>query len=647
MAGRMAWYKHRPKLRLETPLEIRAGTSFQATAIIDAKHEVPIDGITLRLVGKEKGRVVSGNRYPYNQSVKVLQLDAELSTKRILPKGRTELPCRFDIPAETAPTYLGLAASTSYQLILRAAIPWWADAKASSEITIRAARAGDGTDTPTIFPTDARGPQGKEAYFEASLPTLDLEPGAVLPISVALSNVAYHRYTGLTLVLLGRERVRLKKKVLGKAPQTQGNILRRKSEWNLAEVEEGKAIPLSLKLPEGLPPTFSSRLWAVEWAMELKATVRWGRDISRQIPIRILPIDAAGGTRQQLMAPPDVGSDRIQAIWKSVAEERDLIYEDGVLSATRPDHGAGGGTIALTIRREHRGSKGIFLVAEVAYPALHLDFSVAKAGLLGNIIGLTIDFFGESNADADADDVSRPPPPKHLRIAAKNWNKVHAVSGREEKQLAEFFIPLATALLPLNIVTMDDEKLAIEYRNSGTRRGDLNRFAQQALALTEALPLGRARISAPAAMKDCVPSWESLANTLEGRLELSCMAVRGTRRGHNVWLATHWLNQTKADFTRLTVLLTTAIGSDHTFDYRRPVTGSPDAPKALPPTLPAAAVAGVKQLVAMEALSLHASQSEIQLDLPGGYANALELLPYLDQLISLAETLRPMGGPYR
>gem|GEM_PF-2711077 len=634
----MALLKHRPKLRLKTPRELRAGNSFQATVVIDAKREVPVDNVTISLIGKEQGRVGFGKN-AVGQTVQIIKLTAELAGKTVLPAGRTELPCRFDLPVDTAPSYVGKLASTSYQISVRASIPWWPDAKEDFEIIILATYPTDRKETPTIFPSDTRGPQSKAGYFEASLPTLDLESGSILPISVALSNVAYNRYATLEFSLIGREHVHLERTLLTRGKQGHNVLCQQKSSWSLEEGDEGESFSFSVQIPPSLAPTFSSKLWSVHWTIGLKAVVRWGRDVNLQIPIRILPVNAESSTRQ-LFAPPDVGSERVNAIWQDVAAARQLTYEDGALSTRVSDHGSGGTPIALTIKREHRGSKGIFLVGKIDYPALHLGLEVAPAGLLGNVNSQDIDFFGYAPNEIKNDK----PIAKHERIAAKNWNKAHALGGREEAQITAFFGPLAGALLPMNVARMTDDELVVEYRNSGTRRGDLNRFAQQVVALATAIPLGRANIPAPAEMQAHVPSWRSLAQKLDGVLELSRMAIRGSYQGLQVRLATHWLARNKVDCTRIELELTTAIGSDHTFDLQF---SDSDTPTELPSLLPGAAASAIQRLREMKALSLRVEQSTIHLDLPGRYSNALDLLDYLDRLVSLADALRPMGGPYR
>ena len=85
----MGFLKRRPSIKLRVPSEIRAGQSFEGEILLDARRPVPIESVTVELLGTESARISGAGDSRVTRSVIFLRLGGVLSGPTELPEGPT------------------------------------------------------------------------------------------------------------------------------------------------------------------------------------------------------------------------------------------------------------------------------------------------------------------------------------------------------------------------------------------------------------------------------------------------------------------------------------------------------------------------------------------------------------------------------
>jgi hypothetical protein len=486
----MAVVKRRPKLRLRVPAEVRPGETFPLQLITALKKPVDVDFIDVRLIGVESAGLGHGNDH-HTVRHELIAARARLTSRTTLNPPERIFRCDVPLPAEAPPSYTGRRGKISYEIWVHASIPWWPDARAVFEIRVAPSLPAGDLGDPVIYSSAPSGPKGKEAFIELSLPQRAAAAGSVVSGAIALGNSAFHRFTGVKIALLGVEEVRQHRQ------SHTTEVWRHEAQLPASELlgqerraAEGAPLPFQFRIP-AVPPSFTSKLLKLSWWFEITAQVRWGSDVRFLAPIQILPPLLLTAQPSRL-APPTVGSERVQAMWAKVAAEAQLTLDDERLVGD----GAGGATIV--VRREHRGGAGLFLVGEIAWPDLG--------------VGLR----------------------HRTRLA-----RAATIEGREEAQVAAFRALVATGdkHTPWSIVNLTDTGLMIELRDQGTRQR-LAAFVRDLRTLAAAASKERAAIPAPAALAGALPAWETLARELSGSLARGPMSIVGSWNGHAVSVTT-------------------------------------------------------------------------------------------------------------
>lgn len=235
-----------------------------------------------------------------------------------------------------------------------------------------------------------------------------------------------------------------------------------------------------------------------------------------EVPLTMMPrplSDAA--VNRQFQAPPSVGEERLQAVWRRVAQTAGMIHDGQSLLAEQ-------GGVRITVGRQHRGSDGIFVVANLSCGPLHLDLRVQRA------TGLRI--FG-----------------KGLSLEQGRWDRKYRVTGRDAEQVQALLCgsedderSLVHLLWPASSVEMDDEELNILWRDAGQSEASLRRIAEHAQEAAWQLDRARQRIPAPGVMREAAGAWSALAQKLHGPLETARMAIFGSLQGIPCEVITTW-----------------------------------------------------------------------------------------------------------
>lgn len=530
----MSLIKTRPKVRLVLPTHVFPGDEVRAEVLLDARRPVAVQGVSATLEGHEYVATGAGE-HRRSQSRPLIGLRATLAEDAELPEGRTRMPCIFRLPPGLPPSYDATAGSTSakiaYEITVHVDIPWWPDRKVTFVMVVQRRPQRRVQPAKKIFSPNPQGPRRQEAHIEVALDDTLILPGDTLRGQLAPYNVDFNRYGKTELCLVGFQRVDVRGRAAG------GEALRYTITKDLSEVAEAEAVPFAMKLPERLPPSFTSEQCQLQWSFETKARYDFVRHLAFQVPVEVLP-SGSEAKRRQRQAPLVIGSERIRTIWAEVAGQLDFTYDEehGTLGCIERDPR---GDTEVTIRREHRGAEGIFLAGTLTYPSLRLGLDGGLASSLRRVVG------------------------GGVTIGDERWDRDHYLTCREHAQLASLLEPITPHLVPLRLYDIDDRGLTVQHRDAGQSPKQLAWFARVTRHLARALTGARAQVIPPAAMTDLQPAWEDLARRLDAPLQTTCMAVEGRIDATEVSIVTEWAQDETPTHTRVEVRFRDPIADRH------------------------------------------------------------------------------------
>lgn len=610
----MALIKHRPRIRLLLVPQLEPGETFVATVIVEARRVVPVEVIEVDLEGVEERSIGSG-QYKIVRRRDICFLRARIDPGGELPVGRSEYRCRFTLPASAPPTYAGDRVRISYLMNVRASIPWWPDAKASFEVNVGPGNVHEGTESkPVLFSSRPEGPSANEPHLEGSLTSNSLVPGGIVSGAIALSNVAFTRYAGLRLALVGMEWVTIGGR------QSENEAQRYEIDIPLDKPREGEPYQFRMRLPDRVPVSYRHGMWSLTWYFECKAQIRWSHDLILRLPVTVLPRRTRSSARRTRLAPPTVGSERVQVLWRDVARAHGLEFD------SRRIHGSIGDSepIGLVVEREHRGGGGVFLVGTLSYASLHLDLAVEpKKGWLR---------LGDTG----------------IQLGDKQWDKDHHVSCRDRSQLNAMSSSLLPTLTRFRSVRMLDESAVVELRNAGASKSKLGAFVRNLVALAHGISHARQQIPPPALMHPHTDAWKDLARNLDGALENARMAVTGSLAGVAVAVRTEWTPDGEPLQTVIEARPSMTIAEEHhvsvvaddsesLLDQLDEVGESPGL-ESIP---------GAARNALDEARRLDIASEVLTVALPAPIKNTKDLLTRLRALVEWTRQLSASAGPYR
>jgi hypothetical protein len=248
------------------------------------------------------------------------------------------------------------------------------------------------------------------------------------------------------------------------------------------------------------------------------------------VPVSLLPPRYAAELERPRHAPPLVGSERVQRLWREVAERHELAFDGRAMRGERRG-------VTVAVEREHRGRGGVHLVGQLAYPSLDLDLNIepAKRWRSGR---------------------------RGVQIGADAWDRAHRVTCRDDSQIHAVLPALRPALLPLSALHLDDTGARAERRDAGTSKQRLWDFANKMVVLANAVAAARERVPPPTSMRDHADAWRELAATLDGALSVARMQIAGTAGGMPAFVRTEW----SADGEPLRTVL--GVRTPHIIDQR-------------------------------------------------------------------------------
>lgn len=470
--------KRRPRLSMIAPRSIETGREVELRAIVDCAAPVSVRGIGVDVVGRAVW-LTSSQYGDQRQTSDFFRATAPLFAGGELAAGRLALPARVRVPTGLPGSYRGRRIHIEYVASVRVDIPWWPDAAESFDLHVAAPDTAAPA-RPIIIYSSPDGPGGRAPYFELSLPTTGLVPGTRLEIAASFSNVEHNRYRALEIELCALETI--------DGFLAGGTSERSATRW-IAELDglrEGEPFRTRVVVPLDMAPAFDVDRIRLTWLLRARARVGWGRDPVVEVPVTVHRVEAAAVA---VRAPPEVGSERVAALWRRVGAASGLTLVDGVLS------GASGGA-RVSIWRELSGRRGPLVVGEIDLPDLR--------------IGLRLD--------------GRRKLPR-------------ARDQRQGELLAE---RLDTAFRDAGAVSAADLHIRCTARGSGTRRGPLAAFVTAVVDLARQLMAVRAELPAPARLTGEIDAWSASARALGARLEAAGPSLRGERDGLAFEIGVGW-----------------------------------------------------------------------------------------------------------
>lgn len=515
----MGLIKSRPRLKLYLPASVRPGESFVANLELDAKKSVRVETVGLTFIGMAQATIGSG-QYASTERRQLHGQRAVVIADAEVPKGKSEHRVHFDCPENVPPTHRGRMTSVDYTIEVRIDIPWWRDRVQTFVVPVSMPQhEAERTAHSRVYSSAPDGPSGSEPHAEVSLVDATVEAGGVLMGAVALGNVEYARYVGVDLSLVGYERAL----VDGRRSETE--LSRHTLHVSTENAGEGVALPFRMGLP-AVVPAFESEIVGVRYLLEMRARRRFARDLVLNIPIELVPGSERSRQVDLRAAPPTVGHDRVERLWKQLGEPRGLELVDEKLSASV-------GEVNVTVRRDHRGGRGVYLVAELRYPSLDLGLTGGRMSALGRLF--------------ERDSVVPAP-----------WDAKFGLNARDPEQLKPFAAAMNGACATAKLTTLDDSLLVLEHRSSGLSSPALERFLDLTLRVARAIP--RARLAIPAPRGFDVDAWRKLASEVNGSLAIARMSIRGELPGARLEISTEWSGSRPLE-TRVTAHLRSRIGA--------------------------------------------------------------------------------------
>jgi len=569
--------KRRPELLLFASRTLRVGRSFEARVVIACAEPVPVDYVDVEL----RGDLVEYVDTQYGRSerhIGFLRQRARIHGPGDLATGEHPWVVVFNLPARAPPSYAGATFRVEYTVHVHASIPWWPDARAVFALQVLGAPAppqGDGR--PRVFASDAAGARGTEPFVELSLARTEVAPGEPLTGALALANTAHHTYREAELSLVAVESSR---SLLGRHDHP-----RPLCRWalSLAELGDGEPLRFRLQIPAGVCPGFDQGDHSLRWYLEARIKVAWARDPRVWIPLVVTESQIDDGAQEP--APLAVGSERIDLLWRSIAEQSGLELLHGALVGRF-------GATTLRIAREPRGRRGTIVAASVDLPDLG--------------IGLRLD-----------DDGPRP------RLAGRDAAQVTWLEGH-----------LSAALERRPPAGANDRGLAFELDDPGQVHTTLRPFVDDLKAIAALLEGLRAQIPPPTAMAALVPAWERAASHLGGHLRPGPMAIVGRADDAAIELRTEWDDAGRPQRTLFELRPAAAIDERHHLTWHARSGGPPASALPLEPLWSGAH-------------ALEIDRDGVRVALDGPLADPLTELGRISALVALGDRLQGRRGPFR
>lgn len=575
----MGLIKQRPAIRLYAPSQVQVGRRFQVRPVLECGADVEVDAVFVELVGLQV--YYTESQYGQHKNAEEFcRAKATIAEPGLLTEGEHELEAGFEIPPHFSATYFGKKVRIEWEVRVRVDIPWWPDAKASFSITVVPQPQALEPASRKVWSSRPEGAQPKKPYVELSLGDTQVEPGGTVDGAVALGNVEFNQYRGLDVALVAVERI--------EAGLFTSHMHTDVARWRLPLNQPGEHEPVrfTLRLPQDLVPAFSLSRVGLEWFLRVDVDVAWSLDPRVWVPIQV----RSRGSEQLALAPAPlaVGAERIELVWREVAEKTGFNFVDGVLRRQT-------GHTDVEVRREHRGKQGVRVVADVEVPDLGMDLGWDSA-----------------------------------------WGSKGSLSARDEAQLSTLREHLDDALAELAPASVDDGLWRFELDDAGQRVEPLVELVDAVFRMAQAIERARVEIPPPAVLAEDLARWQRAAAGVGGQLRTSAMRITGSRDEMPFSIGPSFKPSGDLDRFLLSVRPPSPLGARHHLQWQ------PGAP--VPPSDVAA-----EELTALaeRCIRLEIQASEIAVELDAAQTSIEDAVSVLERTLALGRRLTGRVGPYR
>lgn len=326
-------------------------------------------------------------------------------------------------------------------------------------------------------------------FFEVELDNSRLARGQVLSGRFALRGIPASRIRQVQVRLVAKERVQ----------DAFGDEVDHADLFELhaatMEVDESdRWQDFRMTIPDRFPYSFRGRRIRVDAAVLFVVELAWAAGGTIDLPIIVDADAAVAATPAKRIAP---------AGWTSFAEGTGFLVQGDQLER---DIGA----VRIRVALAERLLRDPILAAQLRYRSLRLGLSLKK------------------------DNLGR--------------GELQVLTCRDPEQAAAFVAAIAEPVRRLETATIEDGRTYAAIRaprslQSASQREDrqvVRNFLASISRLAKQIEGARRIVPPPAPLRDCVGRWQSLARSLDGRLDLGCMAISGQWEGMGVQIDTGW-----------------------------------------------------------------------------------------------------------
>lgn len=185
---------------------------------------------------------------------------------------------------------------------------------------------------------------------------------------VSFANVAARRIKSVELVFHAREGFRWDSQVYWVDGATWVSPILERAP------REGESVSFRVKFPEDATISFDTPSAHLNWTVAVAARVSFGEDLEIEVPLTVTSKSKRGTAeaRRRTVLPP-VGRERRALLFRAVGEKLGLEVD-----AEAEEMKGVVGAASLVLRLEQRDDKGLFAVAELAWPALGMNVSLRE-----------------------------------------------------------------------------------------------------------------------------------------------------------------------------------------------------------------------------------------------------------------------------
>lgn len=507
--------RSRPELTVYlTPSEASPGDRLHVRIRLDSHSITPYDAVDVALIGREARykRTTSTGKTTHVQYHRrdIVRLGARFEGG-ILSKGVWERDVNIDLPVDLPPTYKSSLSTIEYELSVRVHIPWWPDRTGVYVVKVKPLKTAPKAAKPCLYSTQSGEIRSGEPVIELSLEDEQLFLGGTLEGAIAVSDLGKRRLRRVELSLSSIETALVQ--------STAGPAETDKRTWTICEStpENGKSMAFRLNIPKDVPTTFQSPFIRVDHALEARAVVAFGSDISLRVPALVLRGSHKKRERTANTIPPLVGHERHSAVWQAAVAQiqlppgADIRFEPEAQAAILHV-----GDISVQIREELRSDTGPCLVASMEYPTLGLDLRLAERSWTE---------FGSKFASLD-----------------KKLQKRFTISAREEAQAAHLLNPgVARALGSFHEVGLSDDGAVLMRKGGVHQITGLQRFIIGVYELAQAMWTAISNLPPPQSMAQALQAYQRFAQQKGIRLRRAdCALPQWTLRGVPLMLDHRW-----------------------------------------------------------------------------------------------------------